>query len=80
MEQGMIPKYKDPREDVETRVRDLLPRMNLEQKVAQLNCLLAVGGAIPDERDMKNGIGQISVLFAGQSARENAACMDQIQR
>ncbi|KAI0365465.1 glycoside hydrolase [Pilatotrama ljubarskyi] len=33
---GLKPLYKDPSADIEARVNDLLPRMTLEEKVAQL--------------------------------------------
>ena len=35
-EDGSIPIYKDPEASVEDRISDLLPRMTLEEKVAQL--------------------------------------------
>src|SRR5215204_5852228 len=37
--QGQSPDYKNPRLPVERRVADLLARMTLEEKVAQLVCL-----------------------------------------
>lgn len=80
MEEINVPLYKNPEADIEDRIKDLLPRMNLEHKVAQLNCLLAAGGVVPDKEQMRNGIGQISALFAGQTANDNARCMDEIQR
>jgi hypothetical protein len=33
---GSTPKYKNPKADIEDRVKDLLPRMTLQEKVAQL--------------------------------------------
>lgn len=33
---GTLPVYKDPNAPIEDRVNDLLPRMTLEEKVAQL--------------------------------------------
>ncbi len=35
-EDGSTPLYKDPTASIEDRVNDLLPRMTLEEKVAQL--------------------------------------------
>ena len=37
--QTAMPDYKNPRLPVEQRVADLLSRMTLEEKVAQLTCL-----------------------------------------
>ena len=36
-EDGTLPPYKDARLSVETRVEDLLSRMTLQEKIAQLN-------------------------------------------
>ena len=33
---GSLPIYKDPKASIEDRVNDLLPRMTLEEKVAQM--------------------------------------------
>lgn len=33
---GSVPAYKDPNASIEDRIDDLLPRMSLEEKVAQL--------------------------------------------
>lgn len=33
---GSLPIYKNPRASIEDRVNDLLPRMTVEEKVAQL--------------------------------------------
>lgn len=33
---GSLPKYKNPAAPIEDRVNDLLPRMTIEEKVAQL--------------------------------------------
>ena len=62
--------YKDAAAPIEARVRDLLGRMSLEDKAAQLCCLwfgkgrlLDVHGAFSEEKAVKsiaNGIGQIA--------------------
>ena len=36
---GSSPLYKNPHADIESRVNDLLPRMTIEEKVAQLYVL-----------------------------------------
>jgi beta-glucosidase len=33
---GSVPVYKNPKASIEDRINDLLPRMSLEEKVAQL--------------------------------------------
>ncbi|KIY63411.1 glycoside hydrolase family 3 protein [Cylindrobasidium torrendii FP15055 ss-10] len=35
-EDGSLPVYKDPSADIEDRINDLIPRMSLEEKIAQL--------------------------------------------
>lgn len=42
---GSLPIYKDPNAPIEDRIDDLLPRMTLQEKVAQL-CVLLVRGQI----------------------------------
>lgn len=74
------PAYKNATLSIRERVADLLPRMSLEQKIAQLNCLYANGGIAPSKEQLKDGIGQISAIFAGMTAEDNARCMDEIQR
>jgi beta-glucosidase len=62
--------YRDPKAPIEARVRDLLARMTLEEKVAQLRCLWLGKGAILDKDGVfspqkaktaiPDGIGQIA--------------------
>ena len=37
---GSSPIYKDPNADIEARIKDLLPRMTIEEKVAQMYDLI----------------------------------------
>ncbi len=63
------PLYKDPAQTVDHRVTDLLSRMTLEEKVAQLTCVwsgknafLTDGGDFDPEKaktEIPHGIGQI---------------------
>jgi beta-glucosidase len=39
--ESTVPKYRNPKVPVDERVRDLLSRMTLEEKVAQITCVLA---------------------------------------
>lgn len=62
--------YRDAKAPVDLRVRDLLSRMTLEEKVAQLCCIWEAKGALLDEnesfspvkarREIPNGIGHIA--------------------
>ena len=54
--------YKNAELSIEERVADLLPRMSLEQKIAQLNCLFANGGVAPDMEQMKEVLADLGVL------------------
>src|SRR6185437_3546285 len=60
--------YRDPKAPIDARVRDLLGRMTLEEKVAQMRCLwfgksklLEQGVFSPSKAQtpLANGIGQI---------------------
>ena len=42
------PLYKDPAAPVAARVKDLLSRMTLEEKVAQMRCIWGAKGALED--------------------------------
>ncbi|MGB9894464.1 MAG: glycoside hydrolase family 3 N-terminal domain-containing protein [Thermoproteota archaeon] len=83
------PIYMDSTYPIEARVEDLLSRMNLEEKVAQLNSVWASNivenGKLSEEKlnaFLKNGIGQISRLAGatGLSPREVAKIYNEIQR
>src|ERR1051325_1901718 len=94
--QTAAPDYKNPRLPVERRVADLLSRMTLEEKVAQLVCLWgarpqvapqtdfsADRGAFSPERArevMKNGIGQIARQRERKDPREAATFANALQK
>ncbi|MBV8859540.1 MAG: glycoside hydrolase family 3 C-terminal domain-containing protein [Acidobacteria bacterium] len=94
--QSAPPDYKNPRLPVERRVADLLARMTLEEKVAQLVCLWAgrpeAGpnqGFSTDRGDfspaaaaqsMKNGIGQIARQRERKDPREAARFANALQK
>lgn len=59
----MSEKYLDPSLSPEERAKDLLAKMSLDEKMAQVNCLFPFGDN--EERlreDAKHGIGQVSTL------------------
>ena len=90
------PDYKNPRLPVERRVADLLGRMTLEEKVAQLVCLWAErpesgpnqgfstnrGEFSPAAAalSMKNGIGQIARQRERKDPREAAQFANALQK
>lgn len=89
---GPVPKdalYKDPSQPIEARVEDLLARMTLDEKVAQLGSAwvfeIAPGGAVSEEQAasrLGKGIGQITRV-AGASdgdARTIAKLTNTIQK
>ena len=94
--QGAPPDYKNPRLPVERRVADLLSRMTLEEKVAQLVCLWAErpetappNGFAADRGDfsparaavsMKHGIGQLARQRERKNPREAARFANAVQK
>jgi len=94
--QTVMPDYKNPRLTVEQRVADLLSRMTLEEKVAQLVCLWGSrpevgppGDFSTDRGDfspekaavvMKYGIGQIARQRERKGPREGAAFANAVQK
>lgn len=64
-----VPDYKRPELPIEKRTKDLLSRMTIEEKVAQMTCLIRIYNYIDSlgsidssfqENNLKYGIGQIS--------------------
>jgi len=94
--QEKVPDYKNPRLPVEQRVADLLSRMTLEEKVAQLTCLWGnrpqvnpPGNFSTDRGDfspakaaevMKYGIGQIARQREQKDPREGAKFANDVQK
>jgi beta-glucosidase len=81
--------YRDERQPIDARVADLLARMTLDEKVAQLGALwvsqLVVDGALdPDvaATRLRHGIGQVTRIGASTGLRPagSAALMNEIQR
>jgi beta-glucosidase len=58
--QDRTPDYKNPRLPVERRVADLLGRMTLEEKVAQLVCLWAQRPQVRPQTDFSADLGDFS--------------------
>ena len=94
--QGATPDYKNPRLPVERRVADLLGRMTLEEKVAQLVCLWAERPQVGPQTDfsadrgdfsperaavvMRHGIGQIARQRERKDPRDAARFANALQR
>ena len=87
------PKYKDPSVPVDDRVADLLSRMTLEEKVAQLTSFRSQESGTFDESGkfdpspgdveaLKNGIGAFSsrALLGNPSLRRHAEAINGLQR
>lgn len=90
------PPYKNPRLPVDQRVADLLSRMTLEEKVAQLTCLWANrpqvqpqtvfgidrGDFSPEKAAvvMKHGIGQIARQREEKGPRQGAMFANAVQK
>jgi beta-glucosidase len=94
--QEKVPDYKNPSLPVEKRVADLLSRMTLEEKVAQLTCLWGNRPQVNPQTDfstdrgdfspakaaevMKHGIGQIARQRERKDPREGAKFANDVQK
>jgi len=94
--QKKIPDYKNPRLSVERRVDDLLSRMTLEEKVAQMTCLWSKRPEKSDRTDfatdrgdfspekaaqvMRYGIGQIARQREQKGPRDGAIFANEVQK
>jgi len=94
--QQPTPDFKNPRLPVEVRVADLLARMTLEEKVAQLTCLWSSRPQAGPQTDfstdrgdfspekaaqvMKYGIGQIARQRERKGPREGAIFANAVQK
>jgi len=84
------PVYKDSAAPVEKRVEDLLSRMTLEEKVAQLNSISIRDSAASQEgfvvmdqsilERLKHGIGQIENTFDPRPPRKSVEQVNQMQQ
>lgn len=94
--QEQVPDYKNPSLPVERRVADLLSRMTLEEKVAQLTCLWANRPQVNPQTNfatdrgdfspakaaevMKHGIGQIARQREQKDPRAGAKFANDVQK
>ena len=88
------PPYKNPKLPVEQRVADLLQRMTIEEKVAQLSCVMDTDllpgaqkisekGKFSPERAqtvLKNGIGEVTFLGSPAGPRQSAELRGAMQK
>lgn len=94
MPQGTAPAYKNPGLPVEIRVDDLLARMTLEEKAAQVMChwetdffpigpkVSEKGKLVPDKAKavLGHGIGQMSDMAPNRRTRESAEFRNAVQK
>ncbi len=94
--QSNAPDYRNPNLPIERRVADLLGRMTIDEKVAQLECLWIKkpqqkpgSGSLPDRGDfspeaaalvMKHGMGQIARQRERKDARQSAIYANAVQK
>src|SRR5258708_4995602 len=67
--QARTPDYKNARLPVEQRVADLLSRMTLEEKVAQLTCLWSERPQVKPQSDFSTDRGDFSPERAQQAMK-----------
>ena len=84
------PIYKNPKASIEARVNDLLSRMTLEEKAAQLNSAsLRKSAAVEEgvepveksiEDQVKNGIGFVENTFDQRLPEQSVALVNELQK
>ena len=84
------PIYKNPKEKIEARVNDLLSRMTLEEKVAQLNAAsLRKSAGVEEgvepieksiEEQIKNGIGFVENTFDQRLPEQSVKLVNELQK
>jgi beta-glucosidase len=61
--------YRNPTAPIEDRVGDLLSKMDLEQKIDQLTCLVTITREIPDFKTLiPQGIGNVGAFSTAENA------------
>ena len=75
----MMEKYQNQALSIDERAEDLLSRMTVDQKIAQLQCLMAFGKA-PESSDVPNGLGEIALTLSGLSMEQHAAALRQASK
>src|SRR5690242_4629701 len=76
--ESTVPPYRNPNLSVDERVADLLRRMTLEEKVAQLISVWPRGQEIPPDA-LKYGIGQVARQQEHRGPRESAVFANSVQ-
>lgn len=73
-------RYMDKSVPIEERVKDLMSRMTLEEKVRQLGCIMTIANSNdPEKMDITPGIGEVAILGGGNTPQENAEYIRRIQ-
>lgn len=70
--------YLDPNQPIEKRVEDLLSRMTIEEKIAQLQCTFQ--DVEKTNIIAKNGLGEIAPILRGFDPKEGAEKANRIQK
>jgi len=90
MKKTEILPYKDPSKPIDIRVKDLMSRMTLEEKVAQTWSIWKESSELLDEKGVfktelvedyvKNGIGHWARLTQGLDTKKRAEFANQVQK
>lgn len=71
--------YRNPEYSTSERVEDLLSRMTLEQKIAQLHCVMLTGKPDRVFANYPDGSGASTGTFMGKTVEENADIAEYVQ-
>lgn len=67
--------YQDEDLSVSERAEDLLNRMTVQQKIAQLQCFMSIGTEL-DAKDFPDGLGEANIGIFGMSREQQAEIID----
>lgn len=74
-------KYKDTNLPIAERVEDLLSRLNFQQKIDQITCLVTIGDDLPDFKALiPSGIGNVGAFTVADSTEKIAEYSYRLQK
>lgn len=71
--------YENSELPISERVEDLISRMTLPEKIAQMQCRMIMGDPVEELGDVRHGLGEVAIFSEAVSAEERAGFSDTVQ-